>query len=86
MGTFEETLTRKIYTTLLYACLYVSKPKTKENRWKESFKDVSKKKEKENMKSLSFITQFKIEFLLLLTYFRKVLGKMPGYIQIHSKA
>ena len=29
------------------------------------------------MKRLSFITQFKIEFLLLFTGCRKVLGKMP---------
>ena len=29
------------------------------------------------MKRLSFITQFKIEFLLLFTSFRKVLGKLP---------
>ena len=37
-----------------------------------------KEKEKENTwKRLSFITQFKIEFLLLFTGCRKVLGKMP---------
>ena len=29
------------------------------------------------MKRLSFITQFKIEFLLPFTGYRKVLGKMP---------
>ena len=29
------------------------------------------------MKRLSFITQFKIEFLLLFTGCRKVLGKIP---------
>ena len=29
---------------------------------------------------LSFITQFKIEFLLLFTGCRKVLGKIPKYI------
>ena len=34
------------------------------------------KKEKKNMK-LSFMTQFKIEFLLLVTDCRKVLEKMP---------
>ena len=39
----------------------------------------------QRMKRLSFTTQFKIEFLPPLTYFRKVLGKMPGYIQINSK-
>ena len=32
------------------------------------------------MKRLSFITQFKIEFLLLFNGFRKVLGKMSAYI------
>ena len=32
------------------------------------------------MKRLSFITQFKIEFLLLFTGCRKVLGKMPELI------
>ena len=30
------------------------------------------------MKRLSFITQLKIEFLLLFTGCRNVLGKMPG--------
>ena len=33
--------------------------------------------EKQHMKRLSFITQFKIEFLLLFTGWRQVLGKMP---------
>ena len=37
-----------------------------------------KQKRKKNMKKLSFITQFKIEFLLQFTGCRKVLGKMPG--------
>ena len=31
------------------------------------------------MKKLSFITQFKIEFLLPFTGCRKMLGKMPAY-------
>ena len=35
------------------------------------------------MKKLSFISQFKIEFLLLFTGFRKVLGKMPEPILIN---
>ena len=44
----------------------------------KSFKGVSKtKKEKKHMKKLSFITQFKIEFLLPFTGCREVLGKMP---------
>ena len=32
-----------------------------------------------NMKRLSFVTQFKIEFLLPLTSCRKMLGKMTAY-------
>ena len=40
--------------------------------------DLSKtKKEKKHLERLSFITQFKIEFLLPFTGCRKVLGKMP---------
>ena len=35
--------------------------------------------QKQNMKRLSFITQFKIEFLLPFTGYRKVLGKMPDW-------
>ena len=46
----------------------------------KSFKGVSKtKKEKKHLKRLSFITQFNIEFLLLFTGCRKVLGKMRAY-------
>ena len=36
-----------------------------------------KQKEKKNMKTLSFVTQFKIEFLLPFFGCRKVLGNMP---------
>ena len=36
-----------------------------------------KKKKKKHTKRLSFITQFKIEFLIALFDCRKVLGKMP---------
>ena len=36
------------------------------------------------MKRLSFITQFKIEFLLPFTSCRKVLGKMPDIIIIKN--
>ena len=44
-----------------------------------TFKVVSKTTTttKKYMKRLSFITQFKIQFLLLFTGCRKVLGKMP---------
>ena len=36
------------------------------------------KRKKKHMKRLSFINQFKIEFILLCTGCRKVLAKMPG--------
>ena len=45
-----------------------------ENR--KPFKGLKKK----NMKRLSFIAQFKIEFLLPFTRYRKVHGKMTGTI------
>ena len=45
----------------------------------KSFKGVSRtKKKKKHMKRLSFMTQFNIQFLLLFTGCRKVLGKMPA--------
>ena len=47
------------------------------NRIKNLSRVFPKQKRK---KRLSFITQFKIEFLLLFTGCRKVLGKMPGHI------
>ena len=37
-----------------------------------------KEKKKKHTKRLSFITQFKFEFLLLFNGCRKVIGKMPG--------
>ena len=46
------------------------------------FKGVSKiKKRKKHVNRMSFITQFKIEFLLPFTGCKKVLGKMPVYPQ-----
>ena len=42
------------------------------------------KRKKQNMKRLSFITQFKIEFLLPFTSCRKVLGKMPDMWHMKS--
>ena len=66
MGSFEEKLTRKIHTTFLYACLFVSKPKSLKKRWIEFFK---------HMKRLSFISQFKTAFLQLFTCCRSVPGK-----------
>ena len=44
----------------------------------ENLSRVLQKQEKKNM---SFITQFKIEFLLPFTSCRKVLGKMPDMIR-----
>ena len=35
-------------------------------------------KEKKNIKRLSFIGQFKFEFLIIFTGCREVVGKMPG--------
>ena len=44
-----------------------------------------KQKRKNHIKRLSFITQFKIEFLLPFTSCRKVLGKMPDiYMCVYS--
>ena len=42
------------------------------------------KKEKKHMKRWSFITQFKIEFLLKLTSHRNVLGKNPWFGVIYD--
>ena len=61
MGSFEEKLTRKRRTTFLYACLKVSKPKSKKNSRIE-WKIFQKQKRKKHMKKTSF---------------RKVLRKMP---------
>ena len=38
------------------------------------------KRKKKHIKRLSFITQFKIEFLLPFTSSRKVLGKIPAEV------
>ena len=46
------------------------------------FKKTNKKK---NIKRLSFITQFKIEFLLPFTSCRKVLGKMPDLFKANKE-
>ena len=80
MGSFDEKFIRKIHKTFLYVCLQVSKPKSKKSRqieWKIFHGCFKNKKEKKHMKRLSFITQFKNQFLLLFTGCRKVLGKMP---------
>ena len=45
----------------------------------QSFKVVSKTKKKKKMKKLSFITQFKIEFLPLFTSCREEHEQIPEY-------
>ena len=84
MGSFEEKLTRKIHETFLYACLKVSKSKSKKNKrieWKIFQECFKNKKGKKNIKKSSFIiTRFKIEFLLPFTGCRKVLQKMPACV------
>ena len=47
------------------------------NRMENLSRVCQKQKRKKNMKKLSFITWFTIEFLLLFTGWREVLGKMP---------
>ena len=36
------------------------------------------REKKKHVERLSFIAQFKLEFLLMFTGFREVVGKMPG--------
>ena len=64
----------------MHVCKYLNQRVKRIGKYNgKSFKGVSKtKKKKKHMKRLSFITQFKIEFLLPFTGCRKVLGKMPG--------
>ena len=80
MGSFEENLTRKIDTrSIMCVCKYLKQrvKKIGEQNGK-SFKGFTKtKKKKTHIKKLSFVTPFKIEFLLPCTGCRKVLGKMP---------
>ena len=84
MGSFDEKkryIKRCIKLSFRCVCKYHNQSirRRGENNGK-SFKGVLKtKKEKENLKRLSFIPQFTIEFLLLFTSCRKVLGKMPAY-------
>ena len=51
--------------------------KNKKIEWKIFQGCLKIKKEKKNIMRLSFVTQFKIEFLLLFNGCRKVLGKIP---------
>ena len=71
---------RYIQLSFTHVCKYLNQRVTRiSEKNGKSFKGVSKTKNKKktHMKRLSFITQFKIEFLLLLTGWRKMLGKMP---------
>ena len=51
------------------------------NRMANLSKIFQKQTKKKHIKSLSFITRFKIEFLVPFTGLRKVLGKMPASYQ-----
>ena len=51
----------------------------------KSFKGVSKTKRKKHIKRLSFITQFKIEFLLPYTGCNKVLEKNASDLSSHLR-
>ena len=63
----------------MHACKYLNlRVKRIGERNGESYKDFSKTKKKKNTCRMSFITQFKIEVLRLLTVCRKVLGKIPA--------
>ena len=80
-------MTRKILGTFLYVFLYVSKPKHKKNRGKEwkMFPVCFINKERKKAQ-ISFITQLKVEFLLLFTGCRKVLGTMPDPSKISNSS
>ena len=56
IGSFEENLTRKIHRTFLYACLLVSKPKSKKNKWMEwkIFQGFYKSKRKKTHEEIEF--------------------------------
>ena len=59
-------------------CKYLNQKIRKIGEQNGKISSVSQKqKRKKNMKRLSFITQFKIEFLLLFTCCKKMFGKMP---------
>ena len=76
--------TFNIRLSCMHLCKYLNQRLTRIGEWNsKSFQDVSKTKKK-NMKKLSFITYFKIEFLLPLTSCRKVFGKMPALLSCES--
>ena len=62
----------------MHVCKYLNNLSKKNLLNGKSFKGVSKTFKKKNMKRLSFITQFKIEFLPPFTGCGKVLGKIPA--------
>ena len=63
-------MTRKIHRTFPYVC---------NQRVRKIGKFFKNKKENRlNINRLSFVTRFKIQFLLPFTGYRKVLRKMPG--------
>ena len=50
--------------SFMRVCKYLNQRVRRIGEWNgKSFKEISEKKEKKHMKRLSFITQFKIEFL-----------------------
>ena len=66
-----------IQVSFMYVCKYLNQRVRRIGKYHGKFsKAISKTKKKKNMR-LNFITQFKIEFLLLFAGCRKVLGKMP---------
>ena len=76
--------TSNIQLSCMHLCKYLNQRLTRIGEWNsKSFQDVSKTKKK-NMKKFSFITYFKIEFLLPLTSCRKVFGKMPALLSCES--
>ena len=80
-GVLNKTwLQRCIKFPFMCVCKYLNqRPRRTGEKNGKSFKVFSKtKKKKQHLESLSFITQFKIEFLLTFTGCRKMLGKMPG--------
>ena len=64
----------------MHVCKYLNQILTRVGQIMENLSWVfqKQKRKKKHMKRLSFINQFKIEFILLCTGCRKVLAKMPG--------
>ena len=64
----------------MYVCKYLKQRVRRIGKKNgQSFKVVSKTKKKKKMNKLSFITQFKIEFLPLFTSCREEHAKIPEY-------